>query len=293
MQLLLREIIREIRSELVSLCEERELTGIIYILLEELLKKPRHKIFLIQDTPVSPEIIKKLRIAKEKLKLNMPVQYITGSAYFYGLRFTVTPDVLIPRPETGELMDWLIKDLREEEGSWKSHPNPAALDIGTGSGCIAITLKKYFPEINITAIDISSEALKVAEKNAGIHQVQLSYLVMDFLDENKRDSLRRFDLIICNPPYVLPSEKDFIKKNVLDYEPVKALFADEHDPLMFYRAIADFAGKHLDPDGKIYIEINENKGRELASLFHGKGFTNIELKRDMLGKERMMKINWR
>lgn len=255
---------------------------------------------------------------KHRLLSHRPVQYVLNEAWFYGLKFEVNESVLIPRPETEELVDWVIKDVRcmmydvrytprqtppsdENHSLTILHSPPTLrsesdiyrrtftiLDIGTGSGCIPITIKKKLPAASISAIDVSSEALQTAARNAKLNEVEVNFQLLDFLNENRWDDLSKYDLIISNPPYIKSSEASTIHKNVLEHEPHTALFVPDEDSLLFYRKIAGFALTHLNPGGAVYVEINQLLGQETAALFEQKGFA-VELRKDMSGNERMLK----
>lgn len=222
-----------------------------------------------------------------RLKTGEPVQYILGHTEFYGLSFKVNPSVLIPRPETEELVEWCIKCWRQAAGFWQ-RPCPI-LDIGTGSGCIAISLKKNLPEAKISAIDISSEALKTAKENALLNDVAVNFVQADILHLQSELENSKFEIIVSNPPYVTPGDKKLMHTNVTGFEPHTALFVPEDDPLIFYKAIADFASGCLEKGGLLFFEINENFGKQIVELLSNKQFKNIELKMDMSSKSRMVK----
>ena len=216
--------------------------------------------------------------ALHQLEKFVPIQYILGETEFYGLHFKVGPGVLIPRPETEELVDLIIKQAPIGEIS--------ILDIGTGSGCIAVSLAKFLPQAKVTALDISKDALAIARQNAAQNRVEVSYVEKDILTT---DTLHQyFDIIVSNPPYVLNTEKQKMQPNVLEYEPHTALFVPDNDPLLFYRKIAQLAQKHLNPNGKLYFEINETFGNETVELLESLGFKNVLLKKDFFGKDRVV-----
>lgn len=228
------------------------------------------------------ELLSFIRVAK-KLKQFEPIQYILGETEFYGLNFRVNKAVLIPRPETEELVDWILK----------SHKGQGfhVLDIGTGSGCIPISLKKNLNQAQVSAVDISPEALEVAKKNAQLNEGDVEFYQLDIRDEQVWQKLGQYDIIVSNPPYVLESEKAEMEKNVLDYEPELALFVKENDPLVFYRYILKFAQSHLKPDGNIYFELNEKLGQSLIALCNDLGFANCELRQDLRNKDRMLRCS--
>ncbi|MDR2292126.1 MAG: peptide chain release factor N(5)-glutamine methyltransferase [Prevotellaceae bacterium] len=228
------------------------------------------------DTQFDADFLQALNL----LQQHAPVQYVLCTAEFYGLKFSVDENVLIPRPETEELVNWIIAENKDTQ---------AIIDIGTGCGCIAIALAKNMRNAKIHAIDISEKAIKKAIQNAENNDVYIDFFCNDILSENDFTQMK-FDCIVSNPPYVLESEKVKMKQNVLDFEPHSALFVPDNDALKFYRAIADFAISHLVDNGKIYVEINENLAKETQNLFRQKGFEYAELKQDLNGKNRMLKI---
>lgn len=251
-----------------------------YMLLEAYHGLRRIDLALDRDMEITQADIDKWDAALEKLKQEIPIQYILGKAHFYGLEFEVSPATLIPRPETEELVQWVIAD-NEFRGS------PRILDIGTGSGCIAISLAKNLPDATVFAIDVSAEALKMARTNAGSNGVNVTFVQADILDA--QDLEGQFDIIVSNPPYVRQLEKPGIKRNVLEYEPHLALFVSDDDALVFYRKIADLAIGNLPKDGQLYLEINQYLGAEMISLLEGKGFSSVELRKDLYGNDRMVK----
>jgi len=230
------------------------------------------------------DTIAKLNYSLHRLLLHEPVQYILGETWFCNLRFKVNKHVLIPRPETEELVEWIIEDAKKEN----NEQHLSILDIGTGSGCIAITLKKKLPAANIAALDVSKEALTTARENAIDNDVKIDFIQRDFLDESSWEGLQQFDIIVSNPPYIPVNEKEKLNKNVALFEPHTALFVPDHSPLLFYEKIALFAKKHLKEDGRIYAETHEEFANATAHVF-SKQFQEVELKHDLLGKNRMVK----
>lgn len=216
----------------------------------------------------------------EQLKKEIPVQYLLGSTSFYGLEFTVNEKVLIPRSETEELVDWIINENSKTDVPLK------ILDIGTGSGCIAISLAKNIGGAQVFAIDVSKEALATAKINAQNNGVNIQFIEQDILETE--DLAQQFDIIVSNPPYVRNLEKEEIKNNVLEYEPHLALFVADNNALVFYRKIAELAQKNLSPKGKLYFEINQYLGKEMVDLLQELGFKNIELRKDIYGNDRMI-----
>jgi release factor glutamine methyltransferase len=217
----------------------------------------------------------------EQLKLEIPIQYLLGKTSFYGLDFEVNENVLIPRPETEELVDWIL-ERQQPTGNGR---NLKILDIGTGSGCIAISLAKNLPNAQVFAIDVSEKALATAKKNAESNAVKVTFISRNILDAE--DLEQEFDIIVSNPPYVRNLEKEEIKKNVLEHEPHLALFVEDNDALIFYRKIAELAQKNLSNSGELYFEINQYLGKEMVDLLEGMNFKNIELRKDIYGNDRM------
>ncbi|MDW8852484.1 peptide chain release factor N(5)-glutamine methyltransferase [Flavobacterium sp. MMLR14_040] len=217
-----------------------------------------------------------------ELKKEVPIQYLLGKTNFYGLDFEVNENVLIPRPETEELVEWIINENKKEEKSKKIK----VLDIGTGSGCIAISLAKNLPNAEVYGIDVSKKAIETAKRNAINNNVDVTFMYLDILDTDVLTC--NFDIIVSNPPYVRNLEKEEIKKNVLDYEPHLALFVDDNDALIFYRKIAALAKSGLKDDGQLYFEINQYLGKEMTDLLEKMDFKNIELRKDIYDNDRMI-----
>ena len=235
------------------------------------------------------------------LQQEKPIQHITGEAWFYGLKFEVNENTLIPRPETEELVEWIIESWKLEVGSWKSENQKRinVLDIGTGTGCIPITLKANLPQANVFAIDVSEMALEVAKRNVELNKVEVNFIQANILEVEDLSKIQtsisqlptNFDIIVSNPPYVRNLEKQEIKKNVLVYEPHLALFVEDTDALLFYRKIAQLAIENLTPNGLLFFEINQYLGKETVELLENLGFKNIELKKDIYGNDRMVKCS--
>lgn len=211
-----------------------------------------------------------------------PIQQVLGYAYFCGLKLKVTPSVLIPRPETEELVRWVVDES----------PAPRSiLDIGTGSGCIAIALAKALPQTRLTAIDISDEALAVARENAKMHDADIDFIQADILNPNPSLANNRYDVIVSNPPYICNKEADEMEKNVLDHEPHVALFVPDDDPLLFYRAIAEKTLTMLTPDGTLFFEINRLYAQELTTMLQSMGFQHITVRQDQFNNNRMLRAS--
>ena len=275
------DIRRFYKQKLLDLYSENEADSLLFMLFSDFANLNKSDVVLYPDKTISEPELLKIDFAVKDLLNNKPIQYILGKTEFYDLTFEVGPDVLIPRPETEELVDLIIKE-NKPAGKIK------ILDIGTGSGCIAISLKKHIREAEITAIDISAAALSVAKKNAKNNNVEISFRQIDILDERARDKLSDFDIIVSNPPYVRKLEKEQMKKNVLDYEPDIALFVEDDDPFLFYRAIAAFSRGHLTKNGKVYCEINQYIGEETAAVFIAAGFNEVEIIEDINGNARIL-----
>lgn len=272
-----------LRQSLSAVHEAGEAEAIAALVVEHVGKK---KISQLKQEEVRTEETLQLQQILQQLLTHRPLQYVLNEAWFYGLKFEVNESVLIPRPETEELVDWIVKEVRGEVAPL------TLLDIGTGSGCIPIALKKNLPETKVSAVDVCSEALHTATTNAVNNETEINFLLLDFLDESKWDTLGQYNIIVSNPPYIKTTEANTMSKHVLDYEPHKALFVPDEDALLFYRKIADFAMQHLHPGGAVYVEINQQLGKETVELFQQKGFT-VELRKDMSGNERMVKAVYR
>ena len=273
-------------SELKNLFPINEIDTFFYLLTETYLKLKRVDVALNPDKEINKAIEKKFYSALAKLKKEIPIQYIIRETEFYGLPFYVDKNVLIPRPETEELVSWIVREVKIKKPSPSKLEPYNILDIGTGSGCIAIALAKNLPKVIVWALDVSKKAIEVAQNNAKLNQVNIQFLNKDIL--SLKSLPVKFDSIVSNPPYVRELEKNEIKNNVLQNEPHLALFVKDNDPLLFYGKIADFAKENLKPKGKLYFEINQYLGKETVQLLKEKGFKNIELKKDIFGKDRMI-----
>lgn len=261
-----------------------EIESFFNILAQEFLNLSRIQIALDRDQLVSAEKVEKIKTAAERLKMYEPIQYIVGDTEFFGLTFKVNPNTLIPRPETEELVQYIINDVSE----LKNNSNHVELlDIGTGSGCIAISLAKNLQNSKVSAMDVSSEALKIANENARENKVNITFLEQDILLCKALPG--KYDIIVSNPPYVRELEKEWMQPNVLKHEPELALFVKDSDPLIFYRKIAELSRDSLKPNGKLFFEINEYLGEEMTELLVGLGFRDIEVKKDIFEKDRMLK----
>tara|TARA_E500000318_G_scaffold61574_1_gene57133 strand:+ start:1868 stop:2743 length:876 start_codon:yes stop_codon:yes gene_type:complete len=287
--MLLKEIKEIFHKELGEIYPKEEIDSFFYSCIEHYLKLERFILAIQPGITLTKEEEQPLFEALSELKLEKPLQYILGTAHFMDLELEVNENVLIPRPETEELVQWILLDTEQSGRVIERSRNDRSLqilDIGTGSGCIAIALAKHLPNVKVFALDVSEGALNVARKNAASNGVDITFLHEDILNtELELD----FDVIVSNPPYVRELEKNEIQKNVKDFEPDTALFVPDEDPLLFYRAIIDFAENHLSEKGKLYFEINQYLGEETKALFHARNFSEIELRKDMFGNDRMLK----
>lgn len=276
-------IARYFHDELGGLYEKGELETMLRYCFEEFLGQAYYDVQRHAEDTVTESELLKFNFAVKDLKAEKPLQYIFGKADFFGLKLKVNEHVLIPRPETEELADLIISDMANIGGM------PEIIDIGTGSGCIAIALKKNLPQATVHAMDISEPALDVARENALINHADINFICDDILKPRSTFQPDTFDVIVSNPPYIRLSEKENMSRNVLAYEPHLALFVDAPDPLLFYDRIADFALKTLKRDGAFYFEINADLGDEMKALMLQKGFKNIRLLKDMSRKNRILR----
>jgi release factor glutamine methyltransferase len=276
--------IRIIKS-IGDIYEENEATNITELLIEHITKLSRIERIFRKNETLSSSQQEFLFQAIEHLQGHEPIQYVITEAWFAGLKFYVDKNVLIPRPETEELVDWISKEIKNRNTKLKM------LDIATGSGCIAIALKNKIPDAEVWGCDKSDEALTVARMNADALHAAIDFVSLDFLDVEQRKQLPQTDIIVSNPPYVTQQEKVAMRKNVVDHEPSIALFVPDNDPLVFYRSIAEFGKEKLNKGGSIYVEINESFGNEVKELFQSKSYRSIEIKNDLQGKERMIKAS--
>jgi release factor glutamine methyltransferase len=275
------------QNELHPLYEKDESDEIIFLVFEAVIPKiigTKADLIMKKEELISDVEHTRFEEILSELKMNKPVQYILGYSWFYGMKFIVNEDVLIPRPETEELVRKVISHF----SFLKSQIS--ILDIGTGSGCIAIALKKNLPNAIVSAMDISSKALDVAKRNAEMNEVKINFIQDDIFHLRTSDSVRRnFDIIVSNPPYVPLSDKPSLHQRVIAFEPHLALFADENDSLNFYKAISDVALQLLRPNGELYFEIHESAGCKVKELLSTKGFKNIDVIKDIQGKNRIIK----
>ncbi len=288
----IKELKIHFQNELHSIYDKEEIDSFFFMITEKFYKIRRIDFTLNPDFEI--ENTSEWETIISDLKQEKPIQYILGEAWFYGLKFKVNENTLIPRSETEELVEWILKEL-----SIINYQLPInILDIGTGTGCIPISLKSNLPEAEVFAIDVSEKALEVANQNAKDNKVEINFIQADILKTDDLLSLRaesrslpKLDIIVSNPPYVRNLEKEEIKKNVLDYEPHLALFVEDNDALLFYRKIAELAKESLQSNGLLFFEINQYLGKETVELLENLGFKNIELRKDLKGNERMIKCS--
>tara|TARA_B110000261_G_C13080489_1_gene355722 strand:- start:117 stop:1001 length:885 start_codon:yes stop_codon:yes gene_type:complete len=264
---------------------KKEIDSFFFILMEEKLKLQRIDTVLNPDFLIDTATVVVLKIILKRLQKEEPIQYILGKTEFYGLPFLVDKNTLIPRPETEELVEWILSEIQKIQGGNQKTPL-AILDIGTGTGCIPITLAKNTVNTVITAIDISAAALRVAKKNAVLNSVPINFIMQDILKTTQLP--QKYNLIVSNPPYVRELEKVEISANVLENEPHLALFVANKNPLVFYDKIADLAKQQLNENGMLFFEINQYLGKETVKMLEEKGFQNIQLKKDLSGNDRML-----
>ncbi|MDR0750519.1 MAG: peptide chain release factor N(5)-glutamine methyltransferase [Tannerellaceae bacterium] len=277
------ETIAYINHTLKDLYPPGEIKSFIRLIADYVCGLQPHQLLMCKNKELSGTEKKEIERIVERLRQWEPIQYILGETTFYGLRFLVNPSVLIPRPETEELVDLILKEYTGK--------SLRALDIGTGSGCIAIALSRYLPDAEVAAVDISEEALQTAGANNRANHTAVSFIQTDILStERAKEEIRgTFDLIVSNPPYVMEREKDRMGKNVLLYEPEQALYVPDNVPLLFYHKIACFGRDKLNKGGSLYIEINEQCGNETVCLLQREGYKKVELRRDISGKDRMIR----
>ncbi len=280
----MQDVIRRVKTALAGLYPDSEITNLVRFVIEHVTELTMPVLLSDKNIKITPAQKVKIDGITKRLQTFEPIQYITGETEFYGLPFIVNNSVLIPRPETEELLELI---LSENKSTNQQH----ILDIGTGSGAIAITLKKYLPASRVEAWDISSKAIDVAVLNSKANSVDVLFKEVDILSDYPTDTC--FDIIVSNPPYVLDSEKETMSENVLNYEPHLALFVPDSDPLLFYDRIADVSKFLFRKNGILYFEINRQKGSEIVSMLHEKGYHDIRLIKDISGNERIVKAQYR
>lgn len=276
-----KELYRNFLVELQSVYDLSEATVITDWVFEHIANIKKADLIKNPLQKVPEPVLRKLAAKQEELLQHKPVQYVMGNTTFYNMQFQVNDKVLIPRPETEEMTNMVINNYRFEQ------KQISILDIGTGSGCIAVAIKKNLPSAKVIALDVSEEALDIARTNAITNKTNIQCTLFDFLDESRWPELMLFDIIISNPPYIPVKEKNTMDKNVVDYEPHSALFVPDHNPLLFYEKIAKFGRSHLNYNGKIFVETHVDYTQDVAKLFSAT-YQQVIVKKDMFGKERMV-----
>ncbi|HEU4552551.1 MAG TPA: peptide chain release factor N(5)-glutamine methyltransferase [Chitinophaga sp.] len=270
-----------ITNTIAPVYEPREAAGIAHLLLEHITGLNKLDRIVYKDKMLEPAQQSQLEQGVAALLQHQPIQYITGTAWFYDMELLVNPEVLIPRPETAGLVEWIVNDAQVK--------HIKLLDIGTGSGCIPLAVKKALPASEAWGIDVSAGALTIAKANASRQQLDVHFTQVNVLDDAATAALPAFDIIVSNPPYIRQSERIGMQQQVLDYEPALALFVPDEDALLFYRRITQLALRKLQPGGALYFEINEALGPEVVQLVEKAGFANVQLRQDLYGKDRMVK----
>ena len=272
--------IAHIKKELAGIYTGTEIDALASIVMQHIKSYTSTQLLLARDETLSEAERGKVTAITARLKKHEPVQYILGTTEFFGLPFYCRQGVLIPRPETEELVDWILNENKDSDIS--------ILDIGTGTGCIPVSLKKHLPKASVSGCDISGTCLELARENAVRNQLDVSFFSLNILQPEKIKTLPVFDVLVSNPPYVRNSEKKQMDSNVLDFEPELALFVPDDDPLLFYKAILGFAEKYLKPQGLIYWEINEALGPDCVKLLDEAGYQKVNIRKDIHGKDRMI-----
>lgn len=286
-----------LRKELAVIYDEREATNIASLVMESVTGLLRVDRLTKKNEPLIVQQLHHLTGINQRLLHHEPVQYVLEAAHFYGLSLFVNNHVLIPRPETEELIEWIIKDVKaSRKNVFERKENEAdnttqlkIVDVGTGSGCIALALKKNMPRAEVWGCDVSDDALNIARRNGSELDIRVDFVGLNFLEETQRKKLPAVDIIVSNPPYIPLKIKKKMPLNVVDYEPHEALFVPDNDALVFYSALAAFGKQHLNEDGCIYAEIHEGSGSEVTELFRKENYI-VELRKDMQGKDRMVKV---
>ncbi|HEY3372789.1 MAG TPA: peptide chain release factor N(5)-glutamine methyltransferase [Prolixibacteraceae bacterium] len=275
-----------IRKELAGIFPKAEIDSLIYLIFEKMKGYSRTQFLLSRQEILSEDERIELEKIVNRLKNHEPIQYILGQTEFYGLPFYSVHGVLIPRPETEELVQWILQENKNS--------SPTILDIGTGTGCMAISLQKNIEHATTLACDISPLCIETAQRNAKLNGIEIPVFKYDILNNFPHITFPNLDVIVSNPPYVRESEKLLMERNVLEHEPELALFVPDEKPLIFYERIADFALIHLKSQGRLYLEINEAFGEQCVEMLQAKGFCDIILRKDINGKDRMIRsVVWR
>jgi len=289
---------RYIKEALHQIYDESEAQNIAGLAMEHITSFSKADRLLKKEQPLSSQQQEQFQKDLQRLLQHEPIQYIMNKAWFYGMELFVDKAVLIPRPETEELVEWIVNDVRASgKDVFERRPMEAdettklkILDVGSGSGCIALALKKAMPKAEVWGCDVSEEALNVARRNGSALDIRVDFQGMNFLDLPQQKHLPTVDIVVSNPPYVPLSGKNGMNPNVVAHEPHTALFVPDNDALVFYKALAQFGKHRLYKNGSIYIEIHEDLGREVVHLFQQEGYSDIALRKDMQGKDRMVKM---
>lgn len=282
----LQEAKQMFQNQLKDIFPKEEINNFFFLIIEKEFGYSKARTIMRLDEPVSMGESIMIHDCLNRLKKSEPIQYILGETEFYGIGMRVNRDTLIPRPETEELVDWIVNDVQQTKGE-----NPVSIvDLGTGSGCIALALCKTLDQADVEAWDVSEGALKVARKNARDNRCKIKFERRDMLNLPEKEV--PYDIIVSNPPYVRLSEKKEMKKNVLDYEPTIALYVPNDDPLLYYKCILDWGKNVLKNEGSIYFEINEYLGDDVVKLMKEEGYDSVVLKKDFTGRDRMIRANW-
>ena len=290
---------RYIRNSLESIYPTNEAVIMADMLLEHFTSFSKGDRLMNKEAYLTQQQEVAIHKGVERLLKHEPIQYIMNKCWFYGMELFVDPSVLIPRPETEELVAWIISDVRASGYKVFSRVTADAdetdllkiLDVGTGSGCIALALKKAMPQAEVWGCDLSEEALNVARRNGSALDIRVDFQGLNFLDQLQQKQLPTVNILVSNPPYIPIRDKDLMNKNVVEHEPHTALFVPDEDPLIFYRALAKFASHRLHENGSIYMEIHEDLGNDVVRLFSDEGYNKIELRKDMQQKNRMVKVS--
>jgi release factor glutamine methyltransferase len=285
----MKKAFQEIQEKLQNVYPAEEIRSLTLLVLESVCQVDRPILLRDKERILSSEEQSKINNIVAELQQYRPIQYILGETEFYGLPFFVNENVLIPRPETEELVERVIGWVHGTRCA--VHEKLRVLDIGTGSGCIAIALAKHLPDAEVFACDISEQALDIARKNAELNKVKVNFFQQDVMSSEVETSTAKFDIIISNPPYIVPSEKAAMLPNVLAYEPHTALFVPEDRPLLFYERIAELGFRHLTPNGQLFFETGSLFGKDVAAMLQQKGYNDVELFLDLAGKDRIVGAN--
>jgi release factor glutamine methyltransferase len=279
-----KKISDEFHQQLDAGYGREEIMQFVYLLFEEWMGWPRIKVHTESSYLMNDEMVVRFRDALGQLRKNRPIQYIIGVTDFLDAKILVREGVLIPRPETEELTAMILRDLRHRQ-----YENLSLLDIGTGSGCIPVAVKRQMPGMDVSAMDISAQALQVAKENSTLNGGTIHFIQTDILDRNSWKNFPAYNTIVSNPPYIPESERLSMNPNVVEFEPHDALFVPDDDPLLFYKAIAEFSFLHLLRPGSLYLEINERFGKEVVEILLSTGFEKAQVLKDIHGKDRFIR----